>query len=201
MDLLVPDWNQPRPGIKDVLEMCRRIELKRSSIPNEPFDTFLSAVRKRYDNGGVYLSLFEVGTDSVFDWFASRNRLWDDRLLDWLVLHPTIAKALPELQIPVEPKEGTGFGMFDQFLFDGTLANMLYHGGAYSQATGNGRAEKEVALQVCDAMFGLRYGEINCNLNYDAWTPWFKGIAWDLTAVVFDRRFRKLWMLTATDTD
>ncbi len=201
MDLLVPDWNQPRPSADDVLEMCRRIELKRLATPNGPFERFLSTVREKYDNGGAYLNSFEVGTDGVFDWFASRNRLWDDRLLDRLVLHPAIVEAFPELCIPVEPKDGNGFGMFDQFLLDGSLANMIYNGGAYSQASGNGRAEKEFALEVCDAMFGLRYGEVSCNMNYDAWTPWFKGIAWDLTAVMFDRRFRKLWMFAATDTD
>lgn len=201
MDLLVPDSKEPRPSVNEVLEMCRRIQLKRLAIPNEPFDRFLSVAREKYDNGGADLGAFEVGADRVFDWFASRNRLSDDRLLDWLVLNPAIVEAFPELQIPSEPKEGNGFGMFDQFLFDGALANMLYHGGAYSNATGDGRNEKQFALEVCDAMFGLRYGEISCNMNYSAWTPWFKGIAWDLTAVVFDRRVRRLWMLTTTDTD
>jgi hypothetical protein len=60
---------------------------------------------------------------------------------------------------------------------------MLYYGGAYSEATGNGRNEKQFELEVWDAMFGLRYGEIICGANYSAWTPWFKGIAWDLTAL------------------
>jgi hypothetical protein len=35
-------------------------------------------------------------------------------------------KHFPELQIPSEPGEASGFSIFDQFLFDGTLANMLY---------------------------------------------------------------------------
>jgi hypothetical protein len=201
MDLLLPDWNQARPTTEDVLEMCRGLELKRVPFPAEPFDKFLTRVRQNHDNGGAYLNAFEVGQDSVFDWFASRNRLWDERLLDWLVRHPSIVEAFPELCIPASPNQGDGFGMSDPFLFDGTLANVLYHGGAYSKASGNGREEKELALEVCEAMFGLRYAEITCNMNPDAWTPWFKGIAWDMTAVIFDRRFRKLWMLVVTDTD
>ena len=72
--------------------------------------------------------------------------------------------------------------MFDQFLLDGTLAHVLYQGGAYHEPQGDGRAEKSFALEVCDAMFGLRYSEILCDPNYDAWTPWFRGIAWDLTS-------------------
>ena len=201
MDVLEPGWNQPRPTVGDVREMCRRVELRRLSVPNDPFDRFLSAVRKKYDNGGAGIGVFDVGADPVFDWFASRNRLWEDRLLDWLVLNPTIVEAFPELQIPSELRGVNGFATFDQFLLDGTLANILYHGGAYSEATGDGRNEKQFALEVCDAMFGLRYGEIICSVNYSAWTPWFKGIAWDLTVLVFDKRFRKLWMLATTDTD
>jgi hypothetical protein len=183
------------------MNMCRRIELNPTGFPAEPFDKFLISVRRSHDNGGAYLNAFEVGPDRVFDWFASRNRLWDERLLDWLVLHPTIVEAFPELRIPDVPKEGNGFGMADQFLLDGTVATILYNGGAYSHAIGNGREEKELALEVCDAMFGVRFAEITCNTNYDAWTPWFKGIAWDLTVVIFDRRFRKLWMVAVTDTD
>lgn len=82
-------------------------------------------------NGGAYLKVFQVGPDLVFDWFASRNRLWDERLLDWLVLHPTIAQSFPELLIPDSPRGEKGFGMFDPFLLDGTFASLLYHGGAY----------------------------------------------------------------------
>lgn len=201
MPLLVPDWNQPRPSIKDVLEMCRRISLTALEVPADPFEKFLSKIRSERRNGGAYMHVFEVGPDPVFDWFASRNRLWDDRLLDWLVLHPTIARSFPELRIPDSPREGAGFAWFDPFLLDGTFAALLYHGGAYTHATGDGQAEKELAEEVCKAMFGLRYGEIVCNVNSDVWTPWFKGIAWDMTAIVFDRGSRKLWMFATTDTD
>jgi hypothetical protein len=40
-------------------------------------------------------------------------------------------------------------------------------------------------------MFGLPYGEISCNPNMT--DARFKGIAWDLTIVVFDRRTRRIW--------
>jgi hypothetical protein len=40
-----------------------------------------------------------------------------------------------------------------------------------------------------------------CNMSYGVWTPWFKGIAWDVTATIFDRGNRKLWMFVTTDTD
>jgi hypothetical protein len=67
--------------------------------------------------------------------------------------------------------------------------------------TDDGKAAKRLALDVCDAMFGLRYGEISMYESYESWTPWFRGIAWDLTEVVFDRRSRRLWVFAITDTD
>jgi len=118
MPLLVPDWNQPRPTIKEVLEVCRNIRLTPLGVPTQPFETFLTEIRSERRNGGAYLNVFDVGPSPVFDWFASRSRLWDDRLLDWLALHPTIAQSFTELRIPDSPREdslNTGFACSTRF--------------------------------------------------------------------------------------
>jgi hypothetical protein len=116
-----------------------------------------------------------------------------------------IRESLPEVRIPASPPSpstgDSGFRFFDQFLLQGTFAHLLYYGGAYTLQHGDGRAENQIALEVCEAMFGLRYGEICCCPNYDRWTPWFRGIAWDVTIVVFDGRTRMMWILAVTDTD
>jgi len=201
MELLEPDWKQPRPTAIEVHEMCGRVQLTPVNLPAQPFDVFLKRVRESHYSGGAHLAAFDVGADPVFDWFSSRNRLWDEGLLDSLLVHPAIRQALPELLIPSSPPVQSELAMSDQFLFDGVLANMLYHGGAYGQAKGDGRAEKAFALDVSEAMFGLRFGEVNCYMTSYAWTPWFEGIAWDFTAVLFDRRVRRLWIFAVTDTD
>jgi hypothetical protein len=201
MSLLCPDWNQARPNPDEVRQMCRRIRLDAVALPEEPFERFLSTIRESHSNGGAYLVAFDVGPDPVFDWYASRNRLWDERLLESLMGHSAIRTALNELAVPETPQIERGFSMENQFALDGTLASILYHGGAYSQAKGDGSSEHRLAVQVCNAMFGLRFGEVICNFNGDAWTPWFGGVAWDITAIVFDRRERRLWILAVTDTD
>jgi len=201
MEFLEPDWKQNRPTAVDVHEMCGRIQLTRTSLPEYPFERFLQRLRKSHDQGGAYLAAFDVGPDSVFDWFASRNRLTDENLLDQLLGHASTRQAFSELLIPPSREIKAGLAMSNQFLLDGALAQALYRGGAYHTAQGNGREEKTFSLSVCDAMFGLRFGEISYYVTYDAWTPWFKGIAWDFTAVVFDRRARKLWITAITDTD
>lgn len=159
----------------------------------------LGELRARHDNGGAHIAAFDLGDDAGFEWFASRNRL--DEVLDWLVLHPVIVEALSEIAIPTIRQNTNGFKLYNPFLVDGLLASTLYYGGAYWAETGNGQREKALALAVSEAMFGTRYGEIGSAVSYDAWTPWFKGIAWDLTLAVFDRRQRRLWLLAVTDTD
>jgi len=91
--------------------------------------------------------------------------------------------------------------MGDPFLFDGRLARVLYNGGAYTTSEGDGHDAKTLAIEVADAIFGLRFGEVSLLESVQAWTPWFKGIAWDLTMVLFDRRLRRLSMFVITDTD
>jgi hypothetical protein len=143
---------------------------------------------------------FRIDSDPVFEWFASRNRLSDEALIDALIVHPAIRRALPDLQIPSSSAD-TGLETADPFLFDGRLAHALYYGGAYSRPDGDGKAAKSLALDVCNAMFGLRFGEISLLESFKAWTPWFRGVAWDMTAVLFDQRLRRLWICTVTDTD
>lgn len=197
---LEPDWNQPRPAFAEVQRMCGRISLSRVELRSGALDRFLERVRESHSNGGAHLAIFAVGPDLVFDWFASRNRLSDERLIDSLIVHPTIREAIPQVEIP-KSKVETGLEMGDPFLLDGRLARVLYNGGAYTVADGDGRRDKDLALQVCDAIFGLRFGELSLMESFQAWTPWFKGIAWDMTVVLFDRRLRRLSILAITDTD
>jgi hypothetical protein len=203
VDLLKPDSRQLRPTPAEIKGMVKDIVVSPIVLPVKPFTEFLSRLREDRSEGGAYLVAFEIGPDSTFDWFASRNRL--SEMLNEFVTHRVIRESLPELQIPdslpIPATCNSGFLLFDQFLLQGTLASVLYNGGAYAGRRGDGRAEDQFALEVCEAMFGPRYGEILCNPNYDRWAPWFWGVAWDVTIVVFDRRTRRLWILAVTDSD
>jgi hypothetical protein len=207
--LLEPDWNQAKPSWDEAVEMCSRVQLTQVLPTNEPFKVFAESINKSHRNGGLQLAGFEVGFNIVFDWFASRNRLTEFDVLDRLLVRPTIREALPELAIPDSFADGKGcslstsfgFGLSTSFTLDGDFARSLYHGGAYHKQTGDGRPEKELAIRVCDAMFGLRYGEVNRYTSSQMWTPFFRGIAWDSSDVLFDRRLRRLWIVAITDTD
>jgi hypothetical protein len=192
--------SEPRPTHADVQRMCCRIGLTPAGLPDEPFGEFLRALRKSHKFGGAHLVAFEVPPDNVFDWFASRNQLSEESLIDSLLSHPAIRQALPDLKIP-EAKAKSGLSLANPFLLDARFAHALHYGGAYWEPPDKGKSAKTLAVKVCESMFDLRYGEIVLLESSDAWTPWFGDIAWDHTAVVFDPQLRRLWLFAGTDTD
>lgn len=198
--------------------MCRHLELAHEDIHPASLAKVLGALRQSHTNGGAFFASHRFGESQTFDWFASRNRLAEFGILTSLVGRKEVRLALPELQIPDEQTsevcsqecsitKGGGFKMESPFLFDGLLAHTLYAGGAYGvPKEGNvqrldEKQVKQLALAVCDDLFEQRFSEISLFNNYDPWTAWLGGIAWDWTAVLFDRRKRSLSILAVTDTD
>ena len=180
--------------------MCPRIGLTPVRLPEQPFGEFLRQLGQTHDHGGALIAAFDVSPSAIFDWFASRNRLTDEGLIDLLVAHPVIRETLGDLGIPSSNVE-TGLTLSNPFLLDSRFAYALHTGGAYWHSKGDGSRARKFAIDVCNAMFGLRYGEVSVYESTAAWTPWFKGIAWDRTEVVYDRRLRRLWVFALTDTD
>ena len=77
--------------------------------------------------------------DTVFHWFASRNRLTEDGVLTSLLSRPEVRDTLPALLIPADTEQSVdkqnvctpdvnGFKFDNPFLFDSELAMQLYGG-------------------------------------------------------------------------
>lgn len=213
MSLLTPDWNQPKPTPEQAHAMCRLVPLAQIPVNEANLVSTIQEICRSHANGGALLAAFEVGPNDDFDWFASRNRLLEFDILPLLLARTEVRDALPALKIADFPvaenfstacsiESANGFEGSSPFNFDGELSHVLFYGGAYtSRADRDGRAEKEAALRFCDIAFGMRFSEVLYFKSHSAWTPWFGAIAWDWTAVLFDRRLRKLWILAVTDTD
>jgi len=199
MNLLEPDWNQEKPSYPEVLRQIASIKLRPLEISEPILIEFLEKLRQQRNFGGAHLFGFEADPNDIFDWYTSRNRWSFDGLIDALMVHPAIRLSADILKIP--DTVTTGFSSADPFLLDGHFAGLLYGGGAYTRCKGDGKEEKEFALAICNALFGGRYGEISMDESGAAWTPWFMGIAWDVSIVIFDKRLRRIWLFVATDTD
>lgn len=192
--------------------MCSRIELRKMENQSDAFTQVLQCLRESHCNGGAVFATISVGSDRVLDWFASRNRWLEWEILPRILRREEIKESLTELNIGTLPAvaeagEGCstsntdGFRMDNAFFFDGQLAACLYSGGAYTHPSGDGRSAKQLALDFCDALFQHRFADLSLFTSHNAWTSWFHEIAWDWTAVLFDRRKRVLHILAVTDTD
>jgi hypothetical protein len=208
--VLEPDWNQERPSFDDAHAAVRKLAVTAEELDDPVFRDFQGQLSQRYTHaGGAYFAAFRIAADPVFDWFASRNRLNEGQILRRFLGHPAVRKSLPMLsenpadfgQAPRGDLKAPNFKMENSFLLDGKLAQLLYLGGPYWSSTGTGREEKELALTVCDVLFESRYAEMSLYNAYEAWAPWFKGIAWDMTSVLFDKRLRRAFVLVTTDSD
>lgn len=213
MSLLEPGWDQPKPSFNAAQKMCSSVDLSFVETPLVAVRRALEFLRESHSNGGALFAAFHLGASAHLDWFASRNRLAEFDILPSLLRRDEVRLQLPELQIPDERASDAfsqacsiattdRFELESSFLFDGRLAQSLYMGGAYRAKSGPSAKEaKQLALAVCDELFEQRFSEISAFNNYSPWTPWFHGIAWDWTAVLFDRRKRVLSILAITDTD
>ncbi|HEX8812811.1 MAG TPA: hypothetical protein VF742_12540 [Terracidiphilus sp.] len=216
MTLLEPNWNQEKPTWQDARKMCNEVTLVPFAIESEQVADILERLRTDRSNGGALLKAVRVGASDIFDWFASRNRLLENEILSSLLRRNEIKDLLPELLIQTDSSShqdghktgacaitsSSGFNFDNPFLLDGQLAQNLFAGGAYPpEVKIDGRTAKRLATDFCEAVFGQRYEDVCLYTSYEAWTPWFYGIAWDWTAVLFDRRNRTIWILAVTDTD
>jgi hypothetical protein len=216
MSLLEPNWSQAKPSPKDAQRMCAHVGLEPIRQTDDRVDQVLEHLRATHSNGGAFLAVVRIEADSIFDWFASRNRLLENEILPLLLHRSEIRAILPEVKITESTQNiqvaesqdacsitaSNGFSFDNPFLLDGQLAQRLFAGGAYGPSLKiSGRAAMQLAGDYCDAAFERRYEDVSLLSSYAAWTPWFAGIAWDWTSVLFDRRERKLWILAVTDED
>ena len=216
----------PDPRLGAVLDRIRKTHVNGGALfasfhvgPSEAFDWFAS--RGRLLEFGILRQLLDrVEVTSALPELEIQPSSPDDPALAVRTLKEVMtSEQLAEMMNPdipgnvlqhlgVDEKYEVGdpgcdgiFRVTSSFLFDGELAQSLYAGGAYTSAAGDGRAEKESSLAFCEALFDLRLSEVWYCSSHRAWTPWFGNIAWDWTAILFDRRVRALTILAVTDTD
>ena len=191
--------------------MCRDLDLSpiRAELPGVA--QFLNAMQECHGNGRVVFSGFKIGVNAQFDRFASRDWLLQHAILARLLHREEVRRSVPELEIAQLESGMDSQGALQEltqkfkkespYLLLGYLAWSLDEGGAYWKPRGDGRAAAELAISFCNALFQLRFGEVECFTTSAPWTSWFCDVAWDWTAVIIDLRERIFWLLAKTDED
>lgn len=201
MTWLEVDWKQERPSESATDWLWRSVEVQPVDGTPEALHAYMDELRRVNVNGGCFFARFQVSGDRDFNWFATRNR-WDEiAFFSRFLTHPMVRGTLPEVTKDAAFGDDIAFEWGSSLILDGELARALVVGGAYKKFEGPARAAKEMGTQVCQALFGDRYLDIEVFRYWKAWSPWFHDVAWDSTCVVIDRRLQAVSVLVSTDTD
>lgn len=195
------DWSSKwLPTEQERKQSLQRLRFHPASVTAEPVLRLVSVFRAMLTNGGAHVAAFDVvESDDVAAWFISRNRE-EYQLADSLVRSSAFAEALPDVATP-GLTSATGFDRGSSLILDGELARSLQWGGAYTNPSMSGARAKAMGSAFCDSLFDDRYDDIDVDHSGARWSYWFKGIAWDSTWVITDKRHRHLTVLCITDTD
>lgn len=191
--------------------MCRRVPMSPIAATSPGVAAVLKRLRETHGLGDALLAGVEIGQDEVFDRFGRQHRFLEHGILQQLLCRDEVRHVAAELSIPrrIPQKQfgkfsvpADGLGPMSAFLLEGELAVRLFEGGAYgARPMILGVAARRMAMEFCEELFGFRYEEMEIFQSHDAWTPWFKDVAWDWTVVLIDRQKRILWLLALTDED
>jgi len=195
------DWSSKcSPTDRQREQSLQRVRFRPVPVAAEPVLQVADVFRTMLTNGGAHVAGFDlVESDGVAAWFVSRNR--DEYgLADRLVRSAAFAEALPEVA-ELGPAAATGFERSSSLLLDGELARSLQWGGAYTHPPMSGARAKALGAAFCASLFGDRYDDIDVDHSSARWSYWFKGVAWDSTWVITDKRHRHLTVLCITDVD
>jgi len=196
------DWSlfQEPPSDAQREQSLSRLRFRAVPVTAEPVHRVIAAFRGMLTNGGAYVAGFDVvEADDVAAWFISRNRE-EYGLADWLVRSPVFAEAMPEVSGP-GLIAATDFERSSSLLLDGELARQLQWSDLRTDPPMAGAEAKALGAGFCASCFGERYDDIDVDWTSARWSGWFKGVAWDATWVITDRRFRHLTVLCLTDVD
>lgn len=151
-------------------------------------------------NGGAYAAAFDVvDSDDVAAWLISRYR--DEyTLANTLVRSAAFAEAMAEVA-GMGPLDPTDFERSSALTLDGDLARKLQWGGAYTHPSMPGAQAKRWGRHSVLISSATGTTTLTSTTPGARWSVWFKGIVWDATWVVTDRRHRHVTVLCLTDTD
>jgi hypothetical protein len=195
-----PDYATWLPTEQQREQSQQRLRFQAVPVTAEPIIEVVESFRAMLTNGGAHVASFDVvESDEVAAWFIRRNRA-EYGLADRLVHSAAFVEAMPEVAEPGFTG-ATEFERSTSLVLDGELASSLQWGGAYTDPPMPGAQAKRLGSAFCASLFGDRYDDIAVDRSSARWSLWFKGVAWDSTWVVTDRRYRHLTVLCLTDVD
>jgi hypothetical protein len=193
------DWQANRPDLHAVADDWVRTTITPVPKLDKRLTGVVDALNATNVNGGAQVAQVAIDAAPAVMWALARNRLDEFGLLDHLFRHAVLREVLPAVagfDAKVE-----AFEMENTFTAFGRLVGWIKAGGAYERFAGSDEDALNLATDFMRAVCDLRLSETFTWVNWSAWTPWFRGIAWDGTLLWFDTRRGVVTVLLTTDTD
>lgn len=198
-------WTEDRPSEQDLTDSWASLDWERQPLVHPELDIYLDHVRRTHVNGGHIVGRWRATQYAdTTAWFMARNRFEEYDLFRVFFGHPTVRSDLADLQLPADLRaihERFRQQTAGALTLDGLLAGILVNGGAYERFKGAASDAKDIANRVVAALTGKRYEDFRVDLSHEAWTPWFRDVAWDHTFVLTDRAKAEITVLCITDAD
>lgn len=197
---VLPENSLPKPDEGQLNQAWQKLTLTRNKNWTPAARNLIEEFEKCFLNGGLKLDKFTLDIPPALVWHTSRNEFEDIHLLNKIARHPGLAALRSELQITDPRPELKNYACeFHLFSLAGQIAAHLSFGGAYAECDPL-RAWKLATAFVAEE-FENRFFEI-CYFPV-RWKQagWFYNIAWDYSAILFDKGKHEMIFLNATDTD
>lgn len=203
MKPIAVDWKIDLPNQKKIREMWEHLSFE---VIEGNFE-FINLLRSNL-GGLIYFKGFRINENEIFDWFCSRGRLEEIDFDNNFLLSENILQTfpydkginLPHQKIEKEPI----FEWKSEFVIDGELAALLFHGGAYgSEIKKTPKEVKSLAQEFCKELFDEKYScdFVRYYTSSSAWNTWFIDFIIDYTYLIVCMETRTIWILAYTDTD
>lgn len=195
------NWKINLPDQLQIDQMWDQLEYK---IIDQKFE-FINLL-KEHLGGELFFKGFQFKENDVFDWFCSRGRLEEIDFNTKFLLSDNVLKSFvaENESRPNRIEKKPQFDWKSEFVIDGELASLLYHGGAYGSTLKKSPKEiKSLAQKFCTELFNEKYSHefVRFYTSNLAWNSWFVDFIIDYTYVIICMESRTIWILAYTDTD
>ncbi|WP_035042313.1 hypothetical protein [Desulfovibrio sp. X2] len=186
------------PDPAELTKMWASIDVHMIDIPNAPLQTYLKELAKVYANGSVMYRSFQIGHHDAFEWYWSKNRLYEMSFFNNFMSSDYVRYSLHLGHVDEE--------LDSQFILRYSLempfrmASALYSGGVYLRPEMTAVEVRELANAAVDTLIGRDYENTLFFDCYEPWTTFFMG-SWDYTWVLAQTKERRVHVIIATDID
>jgi len=172
--------------------------LTQLTLSNPIVDRVKETISNTHINGGMIIECFQINNVELLT--PNMDETFGSYLAKILTSYD-IKTSIPDLNIGEQLDCVTNFNPIDPFILDGSIASVIFSGGAYEDFYGSPRDAKNLAQELCEFIFEDRVLGIEVFHTNTPWCSWFFDVAWDHTWLIFDSSLNKIWLICITDTD